>query len=143
MKRCNYCFRYALDQPTFCPYCGRSYDVRLCPRGHVNPRNVQFCATCGSDELSTPAPPESLLGRLSRWTLKITLYMTAAVMLMAIGAGLVASLDWSMLAQPLVALLLMLGVIYWTTTLLPGPIKKVGKAAGRQIAKSVKSRRKR
>ena len=58
--------------------------------------------------------------------------------LMAAVLGLVYSVDWSALSGPFVMLVFMLGVLYWTTTLLPGPIRKLGKAAGRQVMKSIK-----
>jgi len=37
----------------------------------------------------------------------------------------------------LAALVLMLAFLYWTTTLLPGPVNRLGKAAGRHLVKSV------
>jgi hypothetical protein len=43
-------------KPYFCDHCGRSYDVRLCPRLHPNPRSAELCARCGSPDLSTPQP---------------------------------------------------------------------------------------
>ena len=42
---------------------------------------------------------------------------------------------------PLVALVLMLGLLYWTTTLLPGRVKKLGRAAGKRVWDSVKNKR--
>lgn len=56
MRYCNYCQRLTAGQPLFCQFCGRSFDVKLCPRHHANPRTAEFCAECGSRELSTPAP---------------------------------------------------------------------------------------
>jgi hypothetical protein len=55
--------------------------------------------------------------------------------------GLIYSIDWSPLSGPFLMLVLMLGVLYWATTLLPGPIKTLGKAAGRQVTKSSRKRR--
>lgn len=40
----------------FCNFCGRSYDSKLCPHRHPNPRNAEICSQCGSRELSTPHP---------------------------------------------------------------------------------------
>lgn len=143
MKRCNACFRYALDDPRYCPNCGRSYDVRICVRGHLNPRTVQFCTECGSDDLSTPAPPEGLLGRLSRWVLVGAVYFFVAIVGISLVLGLLASLDLRDLTEPLLMLALMLAFLYWTTTLLPGPVKRIGRAAGRQVVKAVKGRQRR
>lgn len=142
MKRCNECFRYSVGQPPYCPYCGRSYDVRLCSRGHANARNMTFCATCGSDDLSTPAPPEGRLARLSRWSLRVIVATAAACVALAVAAGIVASVDWSVLTGPLTGLVLMCAALYWTTTLLPGPVKRIGRDGARQARKALTGRRK-
>jgi hypothetical protein len=52
--------------------------------------------------------------------------------------ALLYSIDWEALSPHVIALVLMLGFLYWTTTLLPGPIRKVGKAAGKQAMKSIR-----
>src|SRR5690242_8070628 len=125
MRRCNYCFRYAVGQPLYCPTCGRSYESRICGRGHVNPRNTHFCPTCGSGDFSTPAPPESFLGWILRWMLQLFVGAAVALLIIAAAVSVVARIDWNQLTPSLVSLLLMIGVLYWLTTLLPGPIKKV------------------
>jgi len=56
MKFCYHCNRITPGEPLFCNYCGRSYDVKLCPRLHVNPRSADVCSQCGSREFSTPQP---------------------------------------------------------------------------------------
>jgi hypothetical protein len=52
--------------------------------------------------------------------------------------AVIYSIDWSALTPSLVGIVLMVGFLYWTTTLLPGPVKRLGKAAGRQVMKSIK-----
>ena len=42
--------------PLFCNFCGRSYDFKLCPHRHPNPRSAEVCNQCGSRELTTPHP---------------------------------------------------------------------------------------
>jgi predicted transporter len=66
---------------------------------------------------------------------------TVALGALSLVLGLFAAVDWEPLAGPLVSLLIMLGILYWTTTLLPGPVKKVGRSVGRQIVKSVQKNR--
>src|SRR5579871_3599705 len=56
MKYCFNCDRITPGKPLFCSFCARSYDVKLCPRRHVNPRNAEACSQCGSRDLSTPQP---------------------------------------------------------------------------------------
>ena len=59
MRICTNCFRASLSRDTYCPYCGRTpYSMgRICERGHSNPVQASFCGTCGSSNLSEPAPP--------------------------------------------------------------------------------------
>ena len=56
MKYCYNCNRVTPGHPLFCNSCGRSYNVKLCPRFHPNPRNAEACSRCGSRDLSTPQP---------------------------------------------------------------------------------------
>lgn len=56
MRYCYNCNRVTHGKPLFCNFCGRSYNVKLCPRLHSNGRNAQACSQCGSRDLSTPAP---------------------------------------------------------------------------------------
>lgn len=107
--------------------------MRICSRGHINPRGVTFCSECGSADLSTPAPPASWLYRLSGFALYgfalATVVLVAGIATLAV----LRSIDWDVVAGRLVLLLLMLGLLYWTTTLLPGPIRRIGTAAGRKL----------
>src|SRR5438128_8875055 len=125
MRRCTACFRFHPGTPTFCSYCGRSFDVRICSRGHRNPRGVQFCAECGSADLSTPAPPASILHHLSGFVLYLCSALTIALVVLATVFAVIDNIDWSALTPSLIALVLLLGFLYWTTTLLPGPVKKL------------------
>jgi len=59
MRYCNQCHRLTTGEPLFCNFCGRSYELKLCPHRHPNPRNAEICSQCGSRELSTPAPHAS------------------------------------------------------------------------------------
>jgi RNA polymerase subunit RPABC4/transcription elongation factor Spt4 len=54
MKLCFSCGRVTARVPSYCHYCGKTYNVRLCLRGHINLRSANVCSQCGSKELSTP-----------------------------------------------------------------------------------------
>jgi RNA polymerase subunit RPABC4/transcription elongation factor Spt4 len=56
MRYCNHCHRITTGEPPFCNFCGRSYDFKLCPHRHPNPRSAEVCNQCGSRELTTPQP---------------------------------------------------------------------------------------
>ena len=64
MKYCYQCGHMTEGDALFCNHCGRSYDVKLCPRLHANPRGAEVCARCGSRELSTPQPRIPMSWRL-------------------------------------------------------------------------------
>ena len=133
MRRCTSCFRFHPGSPTYCSYCGRSFDVRICSRGHRNPRGVRFCSECGSSELSTPAPPATLLFQLSGIALYGFALLAIGIVLLAAVLALLRTIDLRALTPSLLGLVLMLALLYWTTTLLPGPVKRIGKAAGRRL----------
>lgn len=71
MRYCNQCHRITTGDPLFCNFCGRSYDVKLCPHRHANPRSAEICSQCGSRDLSTPHP------RLSVWFASLLVLLSA------------------------------------------------------------------
>jgi hypothetical protein len=88
MRYCYECGHITAGEPLFCNSCGRSYDVKLCPRLHVNPRNAECCSQCGSRELSTPQPkiPMSLrlLALLARLGLGLLLFYATLSLIVAL-----------------------------------------------------------
>jgi hypothetical protein len=64
MNYCYNCGHITPGEPLYCNYCGRSYDVKLCPRHHPNPRSADVCSQCGSRELSTPQPKVPVMWKL-------------------------------------------------------------------------------
>ncbi len=64
MRYCHTCQKITNGEPSYCNYCGRSYDVKLCGRGHINIRAAEVCSTCGSRELSIPQSRPSLKMRI-------------------------------------------------------------------------------
>ena len=71
MRYCLNCNRITAGQPLFCNFCGRSYDVKLCPSRHVNPRSAEVCSECGARDFSTPAPTVPLWLIPALWALKL------------------------------------------------------------------------
>jgi len=127
MKRCNYCFRFGTGRPEYCSRCGRSYDLRLCPLGHRNLRADRYCGTCGSAELSTPAPPSSVLSRLSLFVVVAAVVLFAALALAVTFVSIEKRESPLVFSVPMLRLAIVLALLYWTTTLLPGRIRRVRK----------------
>jgi hypothetical protein len=73
----------------------------------------------------------------------LKLFITASVVLfiLTISLSFLMSLDWNALTPAFLRLGLVLGLLYWTTTLLPGPVKRVGKAAGRKAWRAIRNQR--
>lgn len=140
MNRCANCYRYSLGDPAFCPFCGRSFHVKLCPRGHTNPRQVTFCSQCGSSDLSTPAPPGSFWFHLQTALVRVLVRLTPVLLVGAVALAVVRAIDWPSVIEPVLPVLLMLGLLYWVTTLLPAPIRRLGKGAARRLGGAMKGK---
>ncbi len=118
MRYCNQCHRITPGEPLFCNFCGRSYDSKLCPHRHPNPRSAEICSQCGSRELSTPQPrrplwliplvallsalPGLLLASISIlfvFGLVRTLLINQQLMFQAVLAGLMLTFLWFLYMQ--------------------------------------------
>ena len=73
MKYCYQCGKMTPGDPLYCTSCGRTYDLKLCPRQHPNARGVDVCAKCGSRDLSTPQPRIPMSLRLLALLLRLGL----------------------------------------------------------------------
>jgi DNA-directed RNA polymerase subunit RPC12/RpoP len=103
-------------EPLFCSKCGRTYDVKLCPRLHPNPRNAEVCSKCGSRELSTPQP-------------KVPIALKLLAILVRLGLGLllfyaslylaITALETPQIQKALIALGMLLGCLWWMWSKLP------------------------
>jgi hypothetical protein len=70
MRYCHNCHRITGGEALYCHFCGSSYDAKLCPSRHINPRWAVVCSQCGSRDLSTPAP------RLPLWLAPVAFVLT-------------------------------------------------------------------
>jgi DNA-directed RNA polymerase subunit RPC12/RpoP len=116
MKYCYQCGHITAGEPLFCATCGRTYDVKLCPRLHSNPRGAEVCSKCGSRELSTPQPKIPVSWKL----LAILLRLGLGLLLFYATLWLVISLlRTPQVQQALVVFGLLLGCLWWLWTKLP------------------------
>lgn len=84
MKYCPHCQQWNHGRPMRCRYCGRTWYVRLCRAGHVNPINANFCGVCGQGNLSEPAERQSLFYRITIWVKRLLYLFLVSVGLMII-----------------------------------------------------------
>jgi|SRR5579864_9211296 len=88
MKYCYHCGRSTAGDALFCPTCGYSFDKKVCPRLHVNPRTAEACSRCGSRDLSTPYPRVPFRSQLLEWLTRIAvgtfLVFVSALLIVAV-----------------------------------------------------------
>jgi len=125
MKHCYNCGRITAGDPLFCNTCGRSFDRKLCPRLHVNPRSADICSRCGSRDLSLPQPKVSFLWRLLEWLARLGL----GVVLLLFGLVFVYELLTAALGDPavqngLIVLGLLIAALVWMWSKLPEWFRK-------------------
>jgi hypothetical protein len=120
-----------------CHYCGRTWHIRLCPRGHENPYNAQYCGTCGSVDLTETAGrrPWFLIA------LKGFLWILVGLLVYSLVVGFPRYLKTSadhFLSLIFIICLLLFG--WWfSLSLLPRPIGNTARRMGKYILKLVVS----
>lgn len=129
MRYCPYCRRINPGRPIICHFCGRTWYVRLCPRGHENPYNARFCGECGSLDLT------DTVGR-KPWliiALKGLLWLISGLFIYAIITGFLAFLESPQAFSLIIILLLLCIGVWFCLSLLPGPVRKVVSKIVRKI----------
>jgi hypothetical protein len=120
MKYCYQCGRVTAGKPLYCNSCGRSYNVKLCPRGHVNPRSAEVCAQCGSRDLSTPQPRVPILIRARAFLLSLVpgllLLLVSVIVAFLVVRELLANPQW---LAALALLGIACGILAWIWSELP------------------------
>jgi hypothetical protein len=121
MKFCYQCGRATAGDPLFCSKCGRSYDVRLCPRLHRNSRYAKACSQCGSRELSQPQASVSIWWKVLEFLLRVGFGVLLVYFTLA---ALAALLRMREVQAGLVAFGILAGLLWWLWTLIPEWIRK-------------------
>jgi len=122
MKFCYQCGRMTAGEPLFCSSCGRTYNVKLCPRLHANPRSAEVCSHCGSRELSTPQPRVSVWWKVLEFLAQV-IFGTLLVYLTL--AGFVALLRTAQFQNALMGFAILMGLLWWLWSLLPEWFRKL------------------
>lgn len=125
MKYCYECGRMTPGDPLYCNFCGRSYDVKLCPRHHPNPRIAEICGQCGSRELSTPQPKVGVSWRILEWLTRIVLGAFVLILSAILAFEILKAIFGTPEGQlALVALGILTGILWWLWSLLPDWFRK-------------------
>lgn len=122
MKLCYECGRMTTGEPLFCNSCGRSYDVKLCPRLHKNGRSAEVCSQCGSRELSTPQPRVSALWKAAEFLAQVLLGVVLVYLTLA---GLLALVRTPQFQAGLIVFGILVGLLWWLWSLLPEWFQKL------------------
>lgn len=91
MKFCYQCGIVTAGKPLFCNFCGRSYDMKLCPRLHQNPRKAEACSRCGNRNLSIPQPSRPILWQIAA----LAIFIVAGLLVAVVSLDLVLKLKAS------------------------------------------------
>ena len=141
MRYCHNCHKTTPGDPLFCHNCGATYDARLCPARHLNPRWATVCSQCGSRDLSTPAP------RVPFWLKPLLLIasllpgLLLAGLLVAVAAAILREVLTDRAVQvQLLVLTLILALLWWLWLQLPHFIQNMFRSLWRR-RKSDKDRR--
>jgi len=124
MRYCHNCHRVTNGEPLYCHFCGSSFDAKLCPARHLNPRWAVVCSQCGSRDLSTPAP------RIPLWLAPITFVLTlvpglvlALVLILLVVSVFHALLTNQQVQLQLLVLILIVSILWFAYIHLPHFVK--------------------
>ena len=120
----------------FCHSCGSTYDAKLCPARHINPRWATVCSECGSRDLSTPAP------RVPFWLAPLLLLaslLPGVVLVLLLVSVLMAIVNEVLTNQQiqarLLVIFLILALVWWLYLQLPHLIQNMFRSLWRKPKK--------
>ena len=125
MRYCYNCNHATAGEPLFCNHCGRTFDVKLCPRLHVNPRHAEVCSLCGSRDLTTPQPKMTFKARLL--VLGVTVFLGVLLVLISVFLVVIflqAVLSRADVQTALFASGILLGLLWWIWFQIPHWLRK-------------------
>src|SRR5579872_4890024 len=122
MKFCYQCGKASAGDPLFCTKCGRTYDVRLCPRLHRNSRFAKVCSQCGSRELSHAQPSVSFWWKVLEFLAQIVFGVALVYLTLA---GFEALLKMPQFQNALIGFGILIGLLWWLWSLLPEWFRKL------------------
>jgi RNA polymerase subunit RPABC4/transcription elongation factor Spt4 len=136
MRYCHQCHRLTSGDPLYCSSCGSTYDAKLCPSRHINPRSAQVCSQCGSRDLSNPAPRMPLLLAPFLFFLSLLPGVVLSLVLVAVVLAMFqAILTNQQIQSQLIALLIILALLWYAYIHLPHFIQNLFRSIWRSKKK--------
>ena len=136
MRYCHNCHKTTTGEPLFCHSCGSTYDAKLCPARHINPRWAEVCSQCGSRDLSTPAP------RVPFWLAPLLLLCSllpgvVLVLLLVLATAAIVNqvLTNEQIQAQLLVVVLVLALLWWLYLQLPHSITNMFRSLWRKPKK--------
>ena len=120
MRFCPSCRKWVAGRPVYCSNCGRTWNYRICPRGHLNPPDANYCSTCGSLDLSSCSGMEPWFSRLAGFVSKTL----PKVILIGFAVFILLNLSQRSF-ENLVGFVIVVGILVIGYSLLPRGIKRV------------------
>jgi len=131
MRYCPNCNRWNSGRPQICFYCGRTWHIRLCPRGHENPPDAQFCGDCGSADLTETAGSRPFW----IWIVWICVFVVLVDLIVSL-----SRFSFSLTEQGhtfLIAIVLLIVGLNLTFSHLPGAVKRLAFSMSRMIKRII------
>jgi len=140
MLYCHNCHRVTPGEPLYCHFCGSTYDAKLCPSRHPNPRWAVACSQCGSRDLSTPAPKVPIWLAPVVFALTLLPGIVLVVVMVLLVAGVIHSLLTNQQIQSqMLALIVMVSLLWFAYIHLPHFIKNLFHSLWRRKKKDTHS----
>jgi len=119
MRYCPNCHRLNSGRPQLCYYCGHTWHVRLCPRGHENPPDAQYCGSCGSADLTETAGHVPLW----IWLIRIGILVFFILLIISFNPPRFRLTDEAITYVIAIAILLM--GLHLALSQIPGPLRRL------------------
>src|ERR1051326_3363763 len=136
MRYCHNCHKVTTGEPLFCHSCGFTYDAKLCPGRHINPRWATVCSQCGSRDLSTPAPSVPLWLKPLLLAASLLPGIVLVLLLVLAALGVINEVLSNQAVQgQLLAAIVILALLWWLYLQLPHFIQNIFRSLWRKPKK--------
>ncbi len=108
MKYCPFCKQWNIGKPSRCRFCGRTWQVKICSAGHINPVGANFCGECGRSNLSETSGASPVIFRILKGFKPIVL-----IVLFILGIAFILGLFQAQAIEGLVTLIITIALLFY------------------------------